>query len=146
MSGNGPSAASGGRRAGTTYAHAAGSSRAAATQADFTWPLESKVPILVNELFGTVLMVAQPGSVTQTSQISDIEMITEGAVGGSFAAPPGGNAETVMKGSATAVSGGSVRVAAGSGSSDTSRGGGPSFGNDSAGAKTQNNQGVSHRN
>jgi hypothetical protein len=68
-------------------------------------------------------------------------MKSEGAVGGSVAAPPGGNTETLMKGSATAASVGSVRVAAGSDSSDTSRGEGPSRGNGSAGAKTQNKPG-----
>lgn len=90
------------------------------TQTDLTWPLYSKVPILGVPI---VPVVGLLGSIFQTSQTTDIEMKAEGAVGESVAAPPGDNAEIMMKGSATAASCGSVRVAAGFSSSDTSRGG-----------------------
>ena len=143
MSGNGPSTASGGRRAGTTYAQAISSCHAATTQTDLTWPLDSKIPILVKDLIDVpaVPEVTRPGGVTQASQTSDVVTMSESAAGGGAAAHPSSSVKTVMEGSATAASSGSVRGASGSGSSDSSRGGGSGRGNGSAVTKTQQKPG-----
>jgi hypothetical protein len=93
VAGNGcPSTALSSCRAGMTYAQATRSVRAAATQTDITWPLESEKPVRIADCDSSNDPRAQ--QTEQTTQTIDTVRSEEGAVGGSVAVAAGATAAT----------------------------------------------------
>ena len=89
--GAGPSTSSSSRRFGGTYATAVGRPmQTIATQTDFTWPLDSKLPVLVPSSSLTLSQTTASGSQTEVSA-EPMDTPAEGAVGGHATAAPSSN-------------------------------------------------------